>query len=102
YIAAMSNPWTISGKQVMIATPEYDWEKIGFLVNEGAAVLKRNGKIFITFSASATDYNYCMGLFSPRKTVICWTRHHGAKQRCLYSKPMKLPVNMALGITALR
>jgi len=31
-------------------------------VNEGAAVLKRNGKIFMTYSASATDHNYCMGL----------------------------------------
>ncbi len=68
YIAPMVNPWTISGKQVMIATPEYDWEKIGFLVNEGAAVLKRNGKIFISFSASATDFNYCMGLLSAPDT----------------------------------
>jgi GH43 family beta-xylosidase len=62
YIAAMSNPWTIEGKQVMLTRPEFDWEKIGFLVNEGPAVLKRNGKIFITYSASATDHNYCMGL----------------------------------------
>lgn len=68
YIAPMSNPWTISGEQVMIATPEYDWEKIGFLVNEGPAVLKRNGKIFISYSASATDYNYCMGLLSASDT----------------------------------
>jgi GH43 family beta-xylosidase len=58
----MVNPWTIEGPQVMITTPEYDWETIGFLVNEGAAVLKRKGKIFISYSASATDYNYCMGL----------------------------------------
>ncbi|WP_088104886.1 glycoside hydrolase family 43 protein [Halalkalibacter urbisdiaboli] len=64
YIAAMENPWTIQGEPVMITTPEYEWEKIGFLVNEGPAVLKRNGKIFITFSASATDYNYCMGLLT--------------------------------------
>lgn len=64
YIATMANPWTLNGPQVMITTPEYDWEKIGFLVNEGAAVLKRNGKIFISYSASATDYNYCMGLLS--------------------------------------
>jgi GH43 family beta-xylosidase len=62
YIAKMVNPWTIEGPQVMITKPEYDWETIGFLVNEGAAVLKRNGKIFISYSASATDYNYCMGL----------------------------------------
>jgi len=62
YIAPLANPWTLGAKQVMITTPEYEWEKIGFLVNEGAAVLKRNGKIFISFSGSATDYNYCMGL----------------------------------------
>ncbi|MCK0472227.1 family 43 glycosylhydrolase [Halalkalibacter sp. APA_J-10(15)] len=62
YISEMENAWTLKGEQVMIATPEYEWEKIGFLVNEGAAVLKRNGKIFMTFSGSATDYNYCMGL----------------------------------------
>ena len=64
YIAKMVNPRTIEGPQVMITKPEYDWETIGFLVNEGAAVLKRNGKIFISYSASATDYNYCMGLLS--------------------------------------
>lgn len=62
YIAPMANPWTLAEEQVMIATPEHDWEKIGFLVNEGPAVLKRNGKIFIAFSASATDHHYCMGL----------------------------------------
>ncbi|MDV2685630.1 family 43 glycosylhydrolase [Alkalihalophilus lindianensis] len=62
YIAEMENPWTLKEKQVMISTPEYDWEKIGFYVNEGAAVIKRNGKIFMTFSGSATDFNYCMGL----------------------------------------
>jgi GH43 family beta-xylosidase len=64
YIAEMENPWTIKSPQVMITTPEFEWEKIGFLVNEGAAVLKRNGKIFITFSGSATDNNYCMGLLT--------------------------------------
>ncbi|WP_026671742.1 glycoside hydrolase family 43 protein [Alkalihalobacterium bogoriense] len=62
YIAEMENPWTISTEPVMISTPEYDWEKIGFLVNEGPAVLVRNGKVIIAFSASATDFNYCMGL----------------------------------------
>ena len=64
YIAKMVSPWEIEGPQVLITKPEYDWETIGFLVNEGAAVLKRNGKIFITYSASKTDYNYCMGLLT--------------------------------------
>lgn len=64
YIAEMENPWTIKGKQVEISRSEYEWEKVGFWVNEGPAVLKRNGKIFISYSASATDHNYCMGLLS--------------------------------------
>ncbi|WP_110932000.1 glycoside hydrolase family 43 protein [Paenibacillus bouchesdurhonensis] len=62
YISKMSNPWTLTGEQAMISTPEYDWEIIGFKVNEGAAILKRNGKIFMSYSASATNHNYCMGL----------------------------------------
>ncbi|MEW9701202.1 family 43 glycosylhydrolase [Paenibacillus sp. SI8] len=64
YMAPLQNPWTILGKQVMIARPEHDWEIIGFHVNEGAAVIKKNGKIFISYSASATDFNYAMGLLS--------------------------------------
>ncbi|GEM46790.1 glycoside hydrolase family 43 protein [Deinococcus cellulosilyticus] len=64
YISEMENPWTLKGEQVMLTTPEYPWEVIGFLVNEGPAVLKRNGRIFISFSASATDHHYCMGLLS--------------------------------------
>lgn len=62
YIAKCENPWTLATKAVMITTPEYDWECVKFKVNEGAAVLKHDGKIFVTFSGSATDYNYCMGL----------------------------------------
>ncbi len=64
YIAAMSNPWTISGMQSRISQPQYAWEKIGFRVNEGPAVLVRNGRVFITYSASATDANYCMGMLT--------------------------------------
>lgn len=64
YIDKMVNPWTIAGNEVMIATPEHPWEQIGFWVNEGAAVLKRNGNIFVAFSASATDHHYCMGLLT--------------------------------------
>ncbi|WP_215148814.1 family 43 glycosylhydrolase [Exiguobacterium sp. s91] len=64
YIAILENPWTIQLPQVMLTKPELNWETKGFLVNEGPAVLKRNGQIFITYSASATDENYCMGMLS--------------------------------------
>ncbi len=62
YIDKMINPWTLSGQQVMISTPEYPWERIGFNVNEGPAVLKTDAKIYVSYSASKTDHNYCLGL----------------------------------------
>ncbi len=61
-ISKMKDPVTLEGPQVIITEPEYDWERQKYNVNEGPAVLKRNDKIFITFSASATDHNYAMGL----------------------------------------
>ncbi|GLP66485.1 hypothetical protein TUSST3_31050 [Streptomyces sp. TUS-ST3] len=64
YLAKMSNPWTISGSPVMISQPTNAWEKVGHTVNEGPAVIQRNGKVFMTFSASATDANYCLGLLT--------------------------------------
>ncbi|MDI6100961.1 glycoside hydrolase family 43 protein [Actinoplanes sp. NEAU-A12] len=64
YIAEMANPWTLKTKPTRIATPTRSWEVIGFKVNEGPAVLIRNGKVFITYSAAATDANYCMGLLT--------------------------------------
>lgn len=64
YIAEMKNPWTLAGVHTMISTPDYDWERHKFQVNEGPAVIKRNGRIFISYSASATDHHYCMGLLT--------------------------------------
>lgn len=62
YISKMKTPWELEGETVLLTVPEYDWEKIGFSVNEGAAVIIRNGKVIITYSGSATDENYAMGL----------------------------------------
>ena len=62
YMAPLASPWTIEGPQVCLTRPDYEWEKIGYLVNEGAAVIIRNGRVFISYSASATDHHYCMGL----------------------------------------
>ncbi|MGW0839104.1 family 43 glycosylhydrolase [Streptomyces sp. NPDC002787] len=69
YLAKMSNPWTISGSPVMISKPEYSWETVGHRVNEGPAVIQRNGKVFMSYSASATDANYCLGLLTASATA---------------------------------
>jgi GH43 family beta-xylosidase len=67
YIAKMDTPFSISGKVTMLSTPEYAWEKKGHNVNEAPAVLVRNGRVFLTFSASATDANYALGLLTARE-----------------------------------
>ncbi|UFQ19148.1 MULTISPECIES: glycoside hydrolase family 43 protein [Streptomyces] len=64
FLSRMANPWTLTGPQVRLTTPEYDWECVGFKVNEGASFLQRNGRVFMTYSASATDAHYCMGLLT--------------------------------------
>ena len=64
YIAALKNPWTIAGAAVRLTQPELPWERRGYWVNEGPAVLERNGRVFVTYSASATDANYCMGMLT--------------------------------------
>lgn len=64
YIAQMENPYTLKTVQVLLTTPDYDWERVGFWVNEGPAVIKRNGRIFVTYSASETGACYCMGMLS--------------------------------------
>ncbi|WP_172731684.1 family 43 glycosylhydrolase [Pluralibacter gergoviae] len=62
YLAELENPWTIKGNPVMLSRPEFDWECRGFRVNEGPAALRHGKRLFVSYSASATDENYCMGL----------------------------------------
>jgi GH43 family beta-xylosidase len=64
FIAEMDTPWSVISPQIKISEPGYDWERQGHNVNEGAAVLIRNGRIFMTYSASATDHNYRIGLLT--------------------------------------
>lgn len=61
-LSEMKDPTTLIGPEVILSEPEFNWERMKYNVNEGAAVIKRNGKIFVTYSASATNHNYCMGL----------------------------------------
>ncbi len=64
YLARMDTPWSITGPKAMLSKPDFKWETAGFRVNEGPAVLIRKGRVFLTYSASATDANYCMGMLT--------------------------------------
>jgi GH43 family beta-xylosidase len=64
YLAKMDSPTSITGAQVMISKPEFPWEQIRYWVNEGPAVLVRNGRVWLTYSAAGTGAEYCLGLLS--------------------------------------
>lgn len=65
YAAKMTNPWTIDSSRVTkVVEPKFNWEVHGFPVCEGPGFLVRNGKIFMTYSASGTDSLYCNGLLT--------------------------------------
>ena len=64
YIAKMETPWKLKTAQVLLSTPCYDWERVGFWVNEGPFAIHRGGKIYLTYSASETGVDYCVGLLS--------------------------------------
>ena len=79
YIGKLAAPNKLATVQVLLTTPDYDWERIDFWVNEGPAILKHNGKIFMTFSASATGVSYCMGMLyadedSDLLDPLSWTK----------------------------
>lgn len=64
YIAPLATPLTLAGPATRLTVPTLDWEIRGFKVNEAPAVIESGGRLFMTFSASATDDRYCLGLLS--------------------------------------
>ncbi|WP_100447054.1 family 43 glycosylhydrolase [Glycomyces xiaoerkulensis] len=63
YIAPMSNPWTAAGHGSRISAPTLSWETQDGEVNEGTFPIHRNGRTFLTYSASACwGPNYKIGM----------------------------------------
>lgn len=66
-IARLASPLALATRPVRLSMPEFQWETRGFRVNEGPAVLIRHGRVLLSYSASATDENYCLGLLHARE-----------------------------------
>ena len=61
----MNGATGITGTVIEIARPTYSWEMEGVAgVVEGPSPLVKNGRVFIAYSASATDSRYKLGLLS--------------------------------------
>ncbi len=66
YLAPLASPTTLAAAPARLTVPTFDWEIQGYKVNEGPALLKHGEHLFLTYSASATDERYCMGLLTAR------------------------------------
>ncbi|MFZ2998285.1 family 43 glycosylhydrolase [Sphingobium sp.] len=64
YIARLKTPLMLAGKPTRLTVPTLEWETLGYKVAEAPAVLHRKGRLFMTYSASATDARYCLGMLS--------------------------------------
>jgi GH43 family beta-xylosidase len=64
YLAPLATPTTLAAAPCRLTVPTLPWEVRGFKVAEGPAPLHRNGRLFMAYSASATDARYCLGLLT--------------------------------------
>ncbi len=68
-IARMENPWTLEGKSVQLEAAGFGCEE----VREGPCVLRRNGRLFLTYSACDTgkpDYKIGMLIADEKADVL--------------------------------
>lgn len=56
------DPTQLTSKAELLTMPEYAWELVRYKVNEGPGVFHKDGKVYMTFSASGTGSEYCVGL----------------------------------------
>lgn len=86
YAAPMSNPWTLSGPRVLLAEPEHSWETVDMAICEGPQILKRDGKLFLVYSASGSwTTDYCLGLLEFKGGEIL-NAENWEKKGCCFTK----------------
>lgn len=66
YIAQIDprEPWKLITDPVLLSIPEYGWANNHTFVDEGPFALKRDGKVYLTFSSAAVDSTYVVGLMT--------------------------------------
>lgn len=88
YITEMKNPYTFktdengNNNAVMLSRPQRSWEKQGWWVNEGPAVLYKGEKIYIVYSASGySSGGYCLGMLTLNNNDVMkkssWSKSFG-------------------------
>ncbi|MCM1567891.1 MAG: family 43 glycosylhydrolase [Roseburia sp.] len=73
-------PYRLISKPMLLSSPEYDWERVRFPVNEGPAVIQHEGRIFVCYSASGTGPEYCVGMLEASEDEDLLSRKTWKKQ----------------------
>lgn len=102
YIAKMESATKLKTAQVLLTTPDYDWERVDIWVNEGPAAIHHDGKIFSPIQqvqqVSATASACCPSM----RTQICLTRGRGRRRDIRYCVRTGKRESTDRGITALQ
>lgn len=80
YIAAMKDPATLTGSRVLLCEPDQEWECRAMPICEGPQILRRNGALFLVYSASGSwTVDYCLGMLSNSSGDLlnraAWKKH---------------------------
>ncbi len=69
YIAELNPdcPWQLKSEPVVLSKPDYGWANNHTFVDEGPYVVKRDGKIWMSFSSAAVDTTYVAGMLSAQE-----------------------------------
>lgn len=91
YISEMENPYTLKSGAAELSAPRLYWEKKGWSVNEGPAVLYNGDDIYIVYSASGySSGGYCLGMLTLTGDDVMnpcnWSK---SLTRVLYHQPFK-------------
>lgn len=66
YIASIDpqKPWQLTSRCTEVTVPDFAWENP---INEGPAVIKNHGNVYLCFSAAAVNFTYCVGMLSAKE-----------------------------------
>lgn len=97
YISEMENPYTLKEDEkgnnngAVLSSPILYWEKKGWRVNEGPAVLYNEDDIYLVYSASGySSGGYCMGMLTLKGDDVMNPCHWSKSlTRVSYHQPLK-------------
>lgn len=64
-LVEMKDPLTLTGPEVLLTKPEFDWEMKDLPINEGPQILNHDGRIYMVYSASSCfSDDYGLGMLT--------------------------------------